>query len=212
MFKTGETACERKDTIETNCTVTHTHACTHTYKTHPQITLWLNTEEAGQTTQSDHCHGNRQMGKRGGGLMRGSLVRRAAWDCHSPASWHEFRKRRKPGQAKPRDQIREEGARQKGGNRESTWSVIRGRNRRRTVRSCKNTVWNSDGGAPRLCFHRHTYTYSPVCSKNISSPSETVMCFGKHTSRIHALTWRRRPVLFQIGTVSRQTRHNTPVN
>lgn len=68
VFKTGKTVCERKATIEINCTVTHTHACTqgHTYKTHPQITLWLNTQEAGQPTQSDRCHGNHQMGKRGG--------------------------------------------------------------------------------------------------------------------------------------------------
>lgn len=52
------------------CTHTHTHACTqgHTYKTHPQITVWLTKQEAGQPTQSDHCHGNDQMG---GGVNEG---------------------------------------------------------------------------------------------------------------------------------------------
>lgn len=39
---------------------THAHTQGHTYKTHPQITAWLNAQEVGKPTQSDRCLGNDQ--------------------------------------------------------------------------------------------------------------------------------------------------------
>lgn len=49
-----------------------THACTqgHTYKTHPQITAWLHTQEVGKPTQFDSCLGNNQWDLGVGGLMK----------------------------------------------------------------------------------------------------------------------------------------------
>lgn len=41
---------------------THTHECAqgHTYRTHPQITVWLTKQEVGKPTQSDRCQGDGQ--------------------------------------------------------------------------------------------------------------------------------------------------------
>ncbi len=80
------------------CARTHTHACTqgHTYRTHPQITVWLTKQEVGKPTQSDRCHDDGQW-EQGGGLMRGSEACLAKWDCQSLACRHEFKECGKSG-------------------------------------------------------------------------------------------------------------------
>lgn len=167
----------------------------HTLK----ITVWLTKQEVGKPTQSDRCHGNGQweQGVNEGvsslssqvGLsvilsvgMNSKNVGRTAVDGLSRLN--RGKKRRRMWAGKEEEKKKKKRGRSKGGELrlESTWSVSQGRKRRRrAVRSCNNTVWQSEGEL--LDLQRTVYTQTHTYTPNVHARLYTLKTFS-HPPRL----------------------------
>lgn len=111
-------------------------------------------------------------GQAGGGvgLMRGSLVRLAQWNRQSPTCWHEFREflgDLKPPAGGWRDKGRKKdkkggGVGTKGGSGKAPEVWFGAETEGGGRRSCKNTVWRSEGEL--LDLQLTVYTQTRTCT------------------------------------------------
>lgn len=176
-------------------------------------------QEAGQPTQSGCCHGNHQMGKQGGG------VNKRFTGSSSPAgllAWTQgIRGRRKPGQAKPRDQSREEEWDTKKEVGKHLKCDLGQKQKEEGYTAVKTQSGTLMGGTPRPaahCVYTDTHIHPPVHAclyvpKTFCHlPRLPCASANAWVALMHTLNLRHRPRFLQIGTVSRQTQHNTPVS